>query len=158
MPNRLISTLSFALLAAVALTACQPADEAPGAAPATAGSAPAATTPSSAAPAGPGTGETCKNVTMILIDGSVEIADNAVKSIDERWSTKKIADELRNSFGDMAGKVSAEAGKVTDPELKAVVDKTAAELAKGAEAANPNGFLDKEFQTVSKDLDKACGA
>jgi hypothetical protein len=157
-PDRLRSTLPFALLTVVALAACQPAGEAPEAAPATAGSTPAATAPSSAAPAGAGSDEVCKNVTMILIDGSVAIADNAVKSIDERWSTEKVADELRNSFDDMAGKVSAEAGKATDPQLRAVVDRTAAELAKGAEAADPNGFLEKEFQTVSKDLDKACGA
>jgi hypothetical protein len=152
-PCRLRSTLPFALLTVAVLAACDPGGAEPQAAPGTAASTPAAV-PSSAAPAGPSTDESCAAVTRILIDGSVEIADNAVTSIDERWSSKKMADTLRDSFGAMADKVSAEAPKVTDPDLKAAVDRTAAELEKGAASADPNGFLDKEFQTVSKDLDK----
>ncbi|MFD0522604.1 hypothetical protein [Paractinoplanes durhamensis] len=127
------------------------------AAPATSAAATSATPSASPAPAGPTKNEVCLNVTKIVIDGSVQIADNAVKSIDERWSTKKVNDNLRTAFGDMATKVKAQADGVTDPELKAAVEKTAAELAEGGKSSKPDVFLQKDFQTLSKDLDKSCG-
>jgi hypothetical protein len=129
----------------------------PAAAPPTATGA-AATTTAAPTPTGPTRNEVCTEVTKVVIDGSVQIADNAVKSIDERWSTKEVNDHLRTSFGDMATKVKAQAEGVADPELKAAVEKTAAELAKGARSSKPDDFLAKDFQTLSKDLDKTCGA
>ena len=150
--------LPCALLAVAALVGCETAEPQAGAPVVTAppSSSPAAA-PSSAAPAGPGNDEVCIAVSKALIDGSVDIADDAVKSIDESWSTKKVNDELRASFSAMAKKVREQAGRTTDPALKASVEATAAELVEGSKTSKPGAFLEKDFQTLTKGLDKTCG-
>ncbi|GIM89557.1 hypothetical protein [Paractinoplanes toevensis] len=158
MSRRFRGFLPLALITVTALAAgCDDQATPTAAAPATSATT-AAAPATSATPAGPTRNEVCTEVTKVVIDGSVQIADNAVKSIDERWSTKEVNDHLRTSFGDMAKKVRAQAEAVADPELKAAVEKTAAELAQGAKSSKPDDFLAKDFQTLSKDLDKACGA
>jgi hypothetical protein len=150
--------LPAALLAVVTLAGCDTAEpEAEAGAPIVAAPAsPSAAAPSPAAPEGPSTSEVCMAVSKALIDGSVDIADDAVKSIDERWSTKKVNAELRASFGAMAKKVQEQADWTTDPALKASVEATAAELVEGSKTSKPGAFLNKEFQTLTKDLDKTC--
>ncbi len=160
MAFRMRFILPGALLAVVALAGCETAEPqwgAPVAAPPPPSSSPAAA-PSPAAPAGPSNDEVCIAVSKALIDGSVDIADDAVKSIDESWSTKKVNDELRASFSAMAKKVRAQAARTTDPALKASVEATAAELVEGAKTSKPGAFLEKDFQTLTKGLDKTCGS
>jgi len=157
--QRVAIGVPLALVAVVAMSACTPAekvDAQPQAAASTAVSSPAAA-PTSEAPQGRSKNVVCSSVSVDLADGSVEIADNAVKSIDERWSEKKVGTELKKSFGKMAVKVKAEAADVSDPVLKAAVEKVAADLVKGSKSADPNRFLQKDFQTLTKSLDKACG-
>ncbi|GIF20854.1 hypothetical protein BJ973_001240 [Actinoplanes tereljensis] len=162
MSRRFRGILPLALMTVTVLAAgCndKPSSTPEAAAPATsAATADAASPAASPTPAGPTKNEVCTNVTKIVIDGSVQIADNAVKSIDERWTTKQVNEHLRASFGDMAKKVQAQASEVADPELKAAVEKTAAELAEGAKSTKPDTFLAKDFQTLSKDLDKSCAS
>lgn len=149
--HRFRVVLPSALIALAALAACTEPAARPAAGPG--GAKPA---PSSAAPAGPSKEDVCKTVSLALIDGSTKIADDAVKSIDENWTKKKVNDSLRARFGAMAREVSAEAPGITDPGLKTAVDRTAAKLVQGSRSANPSGFLAKDFQAVTKDLDKAC--
>lgn len=149
-------TVSVALLAVLALTACE-TTSGKQAAPAPPSAPPASAAPSpSAAPSGPSRVDVCTKVSTTLADGSVEIADNAVTSIDERWSSKKVDAELRKSFGAMGRKLTAQAAGITDPELKASVEKTAAELGRGARSAKPSAFLQKEYQELGKYMDKVC--
>lgn len=157
MLSRIRAALPCALLTLALTAACDRSGTGPTFADPTVAS-PAAPSPTTEAePEGPTTDQTCKAVTMALIDGSVDIADDAVKSIDERWSRKKVADELRKSFGDMAEKVSAEADRAVDPALKTAATEAAAELTEASKGADPEGFLNKEFQTLTKDIDKTCG-
>lgn len=168
MSYRLRIALPFAVLAAAALAACGSSGDQPraGGSVAAPPSAAAPVSPSSAAAgeaagpdndeAGPDNDEVCGAVNAAVTAGSVEIADNAVKSIDERWSTKESDKRLRASFRAMAGKVETQAARAADPELKAAVDLAADRLGRGARAANPGKFLQNDFPTVTKEMDKIC--
>ena len=154
MSRRFRGVLPLVLMTVTVLAAgCDDKTEA--AAPAT--TTPAAPSPpASPSPAGPTKDETCAAVTKSLIDGSVGIADDAVKSIDEHWSSKKVADKLRARFAGMAAEVNAQVPRISDPELKAAVRETAGELAEGATTAKPEAFLKNDFQTLGKRSDKVC--
>ncbi|AGZ42259.1 hypothetical protein [Actinoplanes friuliensis] len=152
--------LSIAFVAfAALLSACQPAEPAStgsGAAPATS----AATTTASPTPTvdvKANTKEVCTSVTKVMIDGSVKIADDSVKSIDESWSQSKRNKNLQTTFASMGKKIAAEADKAVDPELKKTIEDTGAKVAAGAKKSDALAFLKKDFQTAAKSIDKTCG-
>ena len=114
--------------------------------------------PSAGNAGGPALDETCNAVVDAVTGGSVEIANDAVTSIDEHWSTEKVNDHLRASFLTMSNKVGAAAAQAGDPQLRATVQKVADKLAKGGRSNSPDKFLQKDFQSLSPELDKLCNA
>ena len=159
---RSIRTVVLSLaLTAVAVTAagCQPADKAgAGGATGTSTLAPAgAATPSPTVDLKKNTTEVCKAVTKVIIDGSVTIADDSVKSIDEGWSDAKRNKSLQTVFKEVGAGVTAEADKALDPELKKTIEESGAAIAAGAKKKDGLAFLKKDFQYAAEDVDKACG-
>ncbi|MEU4240253.1 hypothetical protein [Actinoplanes sp. NPDC026619] len=154
MSRRFRGVLPLVLVTVAALAAGCDDKSTPEAAPVA--TAPVPSPSAALSPSGPASTETCSAVIKIVIDGSVGIADDAVKSIDEHWSRKKVDDNMRTRFRAMSEKVAAEAPQISDPELKAAVQKTADELAAGAKSSKPETFLKKDFQTLGKDLDSHC--
>jgi hypothetical protein len=142
-----VTMITFAALAA----ACDPgAAETPSAA----GSASA-----SAAPADTkaNTDEVCTAVNKDLIDGSVQIADDAVKSIDEHWTQAEQNTNLKKNLHAISVKVAAEADKATDPEMRKTITDTAAKIEAGAKRSDALAYMQKEFVALTKDFDTKCG-
>ncbi len=159
------AAITAALAAGVVLLAgCDSAPAGPAAAPtaatpaSTAPSAPAEPAPSDAAAPTGALAKECKAVQMVLIDGSVAIAEDSVKGIDKGHDAARIDADMKKRFAEMAAKLRKQASTTTDPALKALAADAADELAGGAKAADANAFMKDTFQSIANDVDKKCGA
>jgi hypothetical protein len=149
-------SLSFAALVA-ATAACETAEPVAGTTTTTATTAPASAAPAASPSAEDNTEEVCTTVTKVLIDGSVKIADDSVKSIEKGWSARQQNENLQKNFAAIGKKVTAEADKATDPELKKTIEEAGAEVAAGAKKSDALAYLKKDFQKVAQNIDKECG-
>jgi hypothetical protein len=92
----------------------------------------------------------CTAAYKILTDGAVRLAGYLNGTGDAAKQG------MRDTFLDMAAKVTAEAERTTDPELGQALEKVAGDLTAGAREADPKAYADGGFQTVGQKLDAAC--
>ena len=152
--------LSLSLAALVTgAAACKSAEPvaAPNTSTTTATTGPASAAPSASPSAEDNTEEVCTTVNKVMIDGSVKIADDAVKSIEKGWSAREQNANLQKNFAAIGKKVTAEAAKATDPELRKTIEDAGAKVSAGAKKSDALAYLKKDFQKVAKTVDKACG-
>ena len=142
--HRRLTTLPLALATTVALTAGCSVEVSPESVPVPFSVAP---TPSASA----GVPEyVCTAAYKILTDGAVHLAGFVAGSGDaaERG--------IRDTFRDMAAKVTAEAEQTADPELKQALRTVAGDLTSAAQQDDPKAYVNGGFQTVGQKLDGAC--
>jgi hypothetical protein len=148
----------------VLLTGCDSSPAGPAAAPT--GATPAGTAASAAAePAAGGSAaptgalaKECKAIQSVLIEGSVDIAEDSVKGIDKGYDAAQLDTDMKKRFGQMAAELRKQAGTTTDPALKALATNAADELAGGTTAKDPNAFMKDRFQSIATEVDRKCGA
>jgi hypothetical protein len=92
----------------------------------------------------------CTAAYKILTDGAVRLAGY----INGAGDAAKQG--MRDTFTDMAAKMTAEADKTTDAKLEQALRTVAGDLTAGAREADPKAYADGGFQTVGQKLDDAC--
>ena len=140
MPHRRLAALPLGLLATAALAAgCAvevKADDLP---------IPFSVAPTPSASAGVPK-YVCTAAYQILTDGAVHLAGNL--NGDEQG--------LRDTFTDMAGRLTAEADGTSDAELSQALRTVAGDLTAAAKQDDPAAYAKGGFATVGQKLDPAC--
>lgn len=92
----------------------------------------------------------CTAAYKILTDGAVRLAETMTGAGDK-------ADQgMRDTFTDMAAKLTAEAAGTSDGPLREALTAVAADLTAGARQPDPRSYVNGGFQTVGQKLDPAC--
>lgn len=92
----------------------------------------------------------CTEIYKILTDGAVKAAAYAT------GKDEAAKEGLRQTFGEMAGQVTAAGVKSDDPSQKTAADLIAARLTAASTATDPQAFLNGEFSTISQKIDDTC--
>jgi hypothetical protein len=154
-----------ALVTVTALAAaCQPAEEesaAPTRSPSTAPSVSAAAevAPTTATPSPPtaaNTATVCAAVDKLIIDKSKEIAADSAAATRNQLTPEQINAEVKGDLADLADDVRAQAGKATDPEIKALVRDAAQKIDAGARSSTPVKWLSSSFVQIPQRLSREC--
>jgi hypothetical protein len=92
----------------------------------------------------------CTAAYKILTDGAVRLAEYMTGSSDR-------ADKgMRDTFTDMATKLTAEADGTTDTDLAQALRTVSADLTTAAQRPDPKSYVNGGFVTVGQKLDGAC--
>ncbi|MBE1487718.1 hypothetical protein [Plantactinospora soyae] len=149
--------LSFTAVAVLA-AGCGPSEEEGTAAGPTGGTS---ASPSAAAPsptAAPNSKEVCAAVLDVFLDGSVKIADDSVKAIENGLNQAAQAKQIKTTLTTLAGQLEVQAQKANDPEIKSLIEEMVTRLESGAKSSDPVKFLQTDLVEVGTMIDKECVA
>lgn len=144
MPHRRLTALPLALAATAALAAGCSIAVSPESVP-----VPFSVAPTPSASAGVPK-YVCTAAYKILTDGAVRLAAYVTGSGDEARKG------MRDTFTQMAAKVTAEADGTSDTELAQALRAVAGDLTAAAQQNDPKAYVNGGFQTVGQKLDGAC--
>jgi hypothetical protein len=145
-PYRRLTALPLALVATAALSAGCAIEISPGAVQAP---VPFSVAPTPSASSGVPK-YVCTAAYKILTDGAVRLAEYMTGSSD------KAKQGMRDTFTDMAAKLTTEADGTTDTALAQALRTVSADFTTAAQQADPKSYVNGGFETVGQKLDDAC--